>query len=295
MVQPKIECRELSHTHGIRVASFTYAVERGARPIEEVYAQHRIVIVHDGVFQCRSARGRATLLPGSVMLANTECSYEYTYDHEWAERCVSFAYDATVFEDILGGLGLTSTHFQTLSLAPSARFATIAQILLGGHAAVSAEEWAYAVAAEVLARQSGECATVSSPTHVERRRAIEACQLIESRAREPLSLNTLAAEFGLSPFHFLRSFKRALGFTPHQYLVQTRLRNAAALTINTSKPIVEIAFDAGFSDLANFNRSFRKALGCSPRRLRQLGGAALSKSSAARDSNFCKVSVRALP
>jgi AraC-like DNA-binding protein len=285
MAQPTIEHRELSRAPGIRVANFVYSVARPTRPIEEVYSQQRIVIIYDGMFQCRTARSPVTLLPGSILLANTECSYEYTYHPGWDERCISFAYDPTVFEDIVRELGFTHTRFQSLSLAPSARFATIAQLLLSDRTAASAEEWAYALAAEALATQASGNRALGSHTHVEERRAIEACRLIERRASEPLSLATVAAELGLSPFHFLRLFKRALGFTPHQYLVQTRLRHAAAMTIHTTKPIVEIAFAAGFSDLANFNRSFRKVIGCSPRQLRQQRVR----------SKICKVSLRAVP
>jgi AraC-like DNA-binding protein len=285
MPAPTIESRELSRAPGIRVAGFVYSVARATRPIEEIYAQPRIVIVRDGMFHCRTAGGAATLLPGSVLLANMESAYEYTYEPGCAERCVSFAYDAAVIEDIARGLGLTAAHFRGVSLAPNARFATIAELVLAEDTTASVEEWAHVLAAEVLAAQPRTRAFVPSPTHVEGRRAVEACRLIERRASEPLSLSVVAAELGLSPFHFLRIFKRALGFTPHQYLVHTRLRHAAALTLHTAKPIAEIAFAVGFSDLANFNRSFRNVIGCSPRRLRQ----------DARGSKIRKVWLRTLP
>jgi AraC-like DNA-binding protein len=278
MPQPAIECHELCRTESIRVARFRYAVEHGARPTEEAYEHQRIVIVYDGAFQCRASRGSETLLPGSILLANTGCSYEYRHDHRWAERCVSFAYDPTVFEDIVRSAGLSSTSFQRSTLPPNARFAAIAQLLVGDRSTASAEEWAYALAAEVLEEQADAKKSDPTSTHVERWRALEACRFIEARASEPLSLTAIAREMGISPFHFLRSFKRALGVTPHQYLVQTRLRRAAALTLQTPRPIVDIALAAGFSDLANFNRSFRRVIGCAPRLLRERRGAALRRA-----------------
>jgi len=86
---------------------------------------------------------------------------------------------------------------------------------------------------------------------------------------EPLDLETIAAEAGLSAFHFLRLFSAVLGVTPHQYLVRTRLRRAARLLADADLPVTEIAFDVGFGDLSNFMRTFRRAAGTSPLRFRQ--------------------------
>jgi AraC-like DNA-binding protein len=277
-----IERRELGKSESVDVAHFDYSVRPGARPIEELYERHRIVLVYQGAFECRASGGLETLVPGSTLLANTGSPYEYRHDHRWPERCVSFAYAPAVLEDIVSGVGLSSTSFQRLALPPSARFAAIAQLLVSGHTSASAEEWAYALAAEVLTKQAESKRPQPATTHVERRRALDACRFIEARASEPLSLSTVAAEVGLSPFHFLRSFKRALGSTPHQYLVQTRLRRAAELTMQTSRPITDIALAAGFSDLANFNRSFRSAIGCAPRQLRERADAELRRARTGR-------------
>ena len=155
MSLPAIVSQELSRTAWIRVASYEYSVEPGARPIEEVYEQPHIVLLHGGVVQCRTSRSPVTLFPGAVLLANARVPHEYSYQPGWPERCVSFAYDPRVFEDILRNLGVASARFHSLSLAPSARFAAIAQLLVSGDSRESAEEWAYALAAEVLENQAG--------------------------------------------------------------------------------------------------------------------------------------------
>ena len=74
---------------------------------------------------------------------------------------------------------------------------------------------------------------------------------------------------GVSAYHFLRSFARVLGVTPHQYLVRSRLRHAARLLAERDRPITDIAFAVGFADLSNFVRSFRRAAGVSPRGFRR--------------------------
>jgi AraC-like DNA-binding protein len=103
----------------------------------------------------------------------------------------------------------------------------------------------------------------------DRRRAVEAALWLEHHAHEPIDLERVSGEAGLSPFHFLRLFARVLGLTPHQYLVRCRLRHAARLLADPAPSITDIAFDVGFADLSNFVRTFRRAAGVSPRAFRK--------------------------
>ena len=84
-----------------------------------------------------------------------------------------------------------------------------------------------------------------------------------------LSLERLAREAGLSPYHFLRTFERVTGITPYQYVLRSRLRDAAARLLAESGKVVDVAFDCGFSDVSNFNRAFRSEFGVSPRIFRR--------------------------
>jgi AraC-like DNA-binding protein len=103
----------------------------------------------------------------------------------------------------------------------------------------------------------------------DRRRAVEAALWIEAHAAGALNLDAIAAQAGLSPFHFLRLFARVLGVTPHQYLVRCRLRAAARLLADPRISVTAIAYDVGFGDLSNFARTFRRAAGVSPRDFRR--------------------------
>ncbi|HTD28639.1 MAG TPA: AraC family transcriptional regulator, partial [Xanthomonadaceae bacterium] len=109
--------------------------------------------------------------------------------------------------------------------------------------------------------------TVTLPQR-DRRRAVEAAMWIDANASAPLDLDASATQAGLSPFHFLRVFAKAIGATPHQYLVRSRLRRAARLLVDGSDSITDIALDVGFADLSNFVRTFHRAAGVSPRGFR---------------------------
>ncbi|GAB7081291.1 AraC family transcriptional regulator [Megalodesulfovibrio paquesii] len=101
----------------------------------------------------------------------------------------------------------------------------------------------------------------------ERGAAIRALSLLRERYAEDLSLETLAAHAGLSPFHLVRVFKARYGLAPHAYLVQIRLARARRL-LETSDRLADIAAATGFADQSHLTRLFKKRYGLTPGALR---------------------------
>ena len=77
----------------------------------------------------------------------------------------------------------------------------------------------------------------------------------------------LAAEVGISPFQFVRAFKAVIGLPPHRYLIDTRLR-AAAAQLRAGASVTSACFASGFNELSHFSRSFQQRFGCPPSRYR---------------------------
>jgi AraC-like DNA-binding protein len=104
--------------------------------------------------------------------------------------------------------------------------------------------------------------------------AAVACLTEDVRAihRNPaarLTLAQLAREAGQSQFQYLRTFRRLTGVTPHQFILRTRLRDAASRLLVDDTNIIDIALETGFGDLSNFNRAFRLEFGLTPRAYRR--------------------------
>lgn len=82
---------------------------------------------------------------------------------------------------------------------------------------------------------------------------------------EPLTLPALAAVAGLSPFHFLRSFKAVHGATPQQMLMALRLFEAKRRLAAGERP-AEVAAAVGLADQAHLTRAFQRRYGVTPGR-----------------------------
>lgn len=67
-------------------------------------------------------------------------------------------------------------------------------------------------------------------------------EFIEDHLAECLALDTLAQIAAMSTFHFARSFKAAMGLSPHRYVVTRRMDRARRLILETGLPIAEVAF-----------------------------------------------------
>lgn len=80
---------------------------------------------------------------------------------------------------------------------------------------------------------------------------------------EPVTLEGLAAEAGMSRFQLLRGFAREMGLPPHAYLVQRRLVLARRL-IEQGMPLSGAAAGAGFADQSHMTRAFVRAFGVTP-------------------------------
>jgi AraC family transcriptional regulator len=79
-----------------------------------------------------------------------------------------------------------------------------------------------------------------------------------------LSLQALANESGYSRVHFVRMFKAATGYSPHNYLLNLRLERARELLKNPSISLIDVALDCGFSSHSHLSRLFHKIVGVTP-------------------------------
>jgi len=91
-----------------------------------------------------------------------------------------------------------------------------------------------------------------------------ACERLDSDLGGTLSLQHIAAEFGLSVSHFSRAFRISTGLPPHQWLLRQRVKAAKQLMSVRDLPLAEIAISAGFANQSHFTKVFSAQAGVSP-------------------------------
>jgi AraC family transcriptional regulator len=92
---------------------------------------------------------------------------------------------------------------------------------------------------------------------------------VESNLDREYNLESLARQYGYSPFHFHRFFSSAVGETPKKHVDRLRLERAAYRLAITSESVLGIAISVGFNNHETFSRAFKRAFGYTPRDYRQ--------------------------
>jgi AraC family transcriptional regulator len=126
----------------------------------------------------------------------------------------------------------------------------------------------HALAAHLLQHYSrGRDAKAGLPPHPERlvpRRIRRVTDYIRANLAADLAIGELAAQAGLSSFHFARVFRRETGETPHQFVTRLRLEEAARLLRATDHPVLQIAIAVGFENASHFSVQFKRDYGVTP-------------------------------
>jgi AraC family transcriptional regulator len=104
-----------------------------------------------------------------------------------------------------------------------------------------------------------------SLTHTQLQQAID---YIHTHIGEDLSLVQIAKVINLSPTYFASLFKRAIGLSPHQYVIKHRVKRAKLLLLTTDLTIADIALQVGFSSQSHLTQQFKRLTGMTPKRTR---------------------------
>lgn len=102
------------------------------------------------------------------------------------------------------------------------------------------------------------------------RRVMEACEYISENCTRDLTQKEVSEYVNFSVYYFSRIFKEYTKESFSDYLTRQRLEHAVCLLANNEISITEVAFLSGFQSISNFNKSFLKAKGTSPKQYRKL-------------------------
>jgi AraC-like DNA-binding protein len=99
---------------------------------------------------------------------------------------------------------------------------------------------------------------------------------IDREYAEPLNVQALGREVGMSAGHLSRQFRLAYGEPPYSYLMTRRMERAMALLRRGDLSVTEVCFEVGCSSLGTFSTRFTELVGMSPSEYRRVEGAAVA-------------------
>lgn len=261
---------ELHRATTLSAASYHCAATPHTPAEPEVHRRWCLAYVCRGSFGYRCAAPVThELVAGAVLIGRSGAGYLCTHDHHaGGDECLSFEFDEALVDEL---------HLRRLSaeldfLPPLAQlriWGELARVAASGAADVALDEAGLLFATRLLRLTQSRALPSSEPGARDRRRAVEAALWIEAHASESVGLDDLARLAASTPLHFLRVFTRVVGATPHQYLIRSRLAQASRLLAAGDLPVTEIALAVGFNDLSNFVRTFQRASGLPPGKLKR--------------------------
>lgn len=240
----------------------------------------RIYVAHAGVGRRCYQRGLRTLdlrtAPRMVEVYEAGLRFQRA---EWfgeMGRCVEVQFPDADVESVTGGelraLPLR-THHEVFDARVSSLVLSLAEEVLGGMpsgplyarglsmALLAVLSSRYAVAAPAIS-QAGKALTPNQKRRI--------ADFVANGFGGKLTMDRLAGELRLSPFHFARLFKASFGVTPHGYVQNVRLDAATrALQRDDDHPISEVAHLCGFASQSHLTALMRRHLGTTPRAMRR--------------------------
>jgi AraC-like DNA-binding protein len=210
----------------------------------------------------RLGRGDLVLIPaGEVHCCNPEkdgrWSYQMLYlDEDWVRAVVGEASAASASRRI------AAPELCRLSpgIAPQrlhARLSALNLCLFGAAPAADKEAAVVLFVADLFA----PARDTDSRSGSGRLDAVKA--MIAARCGESLTLDEMAACAGMSRYHFVRTFRRAVGMTPHAWQLDLRIQRARGL-LDQGMALADAALQLGFADQSHFQRAFKARVAATP-------------------------------
>ena len=98
----------------------------------------------------------------------------------------------------------------------------------------------------------------------------EAIRYAEQNLSKCPTNEELARIAHMSMYQLDRRMRRVFGLTTGQWMLKMRISHASNVLTETSKPIADVALEAGYADQSSFTRQFRRSVGLAPSEYRKL-------------------------
>ena len=229
-----------------------------------------IVLVVSGGKWIESRAGgrtrRARYGPGTLALTapGTPGRFSWRGEASAPQRALHLQIPARTMAGAVAGIGAPVRLPDTLSARDPVLEQVVRALEVAGRAGADdlyAESAAVFLAVHLVTVYSS---AVASPAGREDARVRQAQEFMRDCLAEPLTLAEMAQHVHLSPYHFARVFRQAVGEPPRAHLTRLRVDAACRLLRETREPVADVAAACGFTSAARLTAAMRRLLGTGP-------------------------------
>ena len=237
--------------------------------IRNEYLIH-IVTAGEGTY---AADGRTyQLSAGSIFLIWPGISTVYRSDNDNPWSYVWFAFNGIKAESVLHYAGLSRENPVKVIPDTEPYVLNVTGILNACQLTFSnefkREAYLYALAAQ-LGDDLHDTDNRSEYEYSYKTYVNHALDYIENNYYTNIRISAIADYIGINRSYLTTCFKKVLNMSPHEYLIEYRIRQAKNMLLNTSLPVNDIAEKVGYTDSLAFSKIFKNHTGMSPRTFRQ--------------------------
>lgn len=117
-------------------------------------------------------------------------------------------------------------------------------------------------------RTLSDSSSSTEPLHYNSRRIEKVFEYMNAHYSRAITLTEVARVANMPEASFSRFIKKRIGNTFIDSLNEIRLGHATRMLIDTTHNVAEVAYKCGFNNISNFNRTFKKKKGCTPKEFR---------------------------
>jgi AraC family transcriptional regulator len=245
---------------------------------EHSLTQHVIIVHHaaepmGGEVRVAGSKVRRLLQDGAVSVAPARIPYISAW--EKAGDCVTISIDPSTVTEIARADGRIDKFELCPQYAIQDPFIVEVAGILESQvespnvaSRLYAESLAAALAAHLLSKYSNVTLRECGSLTIGKSQLQRGIEFINEHLESDVSLAEIAGAANMSKFHFAKSFRKAMGISPHQYLIKQRMDRARKMLRAADVSIDEIAVRVGYGNKSHFCTQFRKTVGTTPHRYR---------------------------
>ncbi len=235
------------------IGNFVYAP--GYRLFRRSFDSFLLMLIKKGSCRITTAAASYTACRNDVVLLNCYAAHSYSTEEGFEALWVHF--DGVLARNYYHIIGEQASGIKLKNLDSfTMRFQDLFDRFAGGGAIreASVSSRITALLTALIENTSGEkTLTAHTSTGLSR-----ITSYINSHMTEQLSLKDLAEQASLSMFYFSKLFRKETGYSPHEYIIITRLNHACYLLATSRLSVKEICFACGFTNESSFCAAFKK-------------------------------------